>query len=419
MNDKLFKIYKYAVENNPFYRELYAETGCNFYNEVIFNANRDKLPIVKKSMLRDNVESILSSPYKQFPKYEDLSIIRSSGSTGEYLKIYWDKKDTVRSMLPSWIWRKKYYQITPLDKYISFHTVKHIGNKFIEDIVAIDEVNERHTSFSKINLDENRITSFFEYVNKYNPVWMHLQPSILTLLYQQIDDKNKTLPNSIMLIETTGEYFSKEIKNEMSKKLGIRIVDNYGCTETNYIACECPCGKMHILSDNVFVEIVDENSGVVKKNDYGNILVTSLHNHAMPLIRYDTGDIGRIEYGYRCNCGNMSPVLELKGVRNSHVIKCCNKNISSYVVLYAIEKINEQFNNAILQYKVTQKSMVELMLELVIDKKFLGWEDTISKSFIDYIPDSNLKNIKWNITYKDHIYPDSQTGKLQFFKSNI
>ena len=63
----------------------------------------------------------------------------------------------------------------------------------------------------------------------------------------------------------------------------------YGSEEINGIAYECPKHHMHVLEDNVFIE-VKTNKGIFRHGE-GEAIITNLNNFGMPLIRYNQGDV--------------------------------------------------------------------------------------------------------------------------------
>jgi hypothetical protein len=95
----------------------------------------------------------------------------------------------------------------------------------------------------------------------------------------------------------------------------------YACGElTAPIAFRFPdCGWFHVNSDAVIVEVVDLRSGEpVEEGTAGRIVVTDLLNTAMPIIRYDIGDVGAPGGGHRCPCGRATPRLQL--VARDHLL---------------------------------------------------------------------------------------------------
>lgn len=81
---------------------------------------------------------------------------------------------------------------------------------------------------------------------------------------------------------------------------------NYGLNEIGIVALRCPDGRYHVNSEHCIVEILDQDQQPCAPGKTGRIVVTALTNFAMPLIRYDSGDLG-VAAGGACPCGRTSP----------------------------------------------------------------------------------------------------------------
>ena len=61
------------------------------------------------------------------------------------------------------------------------------------------------------------------------------------------------------------------------------------------IALQCPSGGLyHLQSESVHVEILDEAGRPCAPGEIGRVIVSPLHNFAMPLLRYESGDYAPI-----------------------------------------------------------------------------------------------------------------------------
>ena len=90
---------------------------------------------------------------------------------------------------------------------------------------------------------------------------------------------------------------------------GVSLTDLYSCEEVGYIALQCPEHEhYHVQSEAILVEVIDDQNNSCKPGEIGRVIVTSLHNFAMPIIRYDIGDY--VEVGSPCDCGRGLPVIK-------------------------------------------------------------------------------------------------------------
>jgi phenylacetate-CoA ligase len=113
---------------------------------------------------------------------------------------------------------------------------------------------------------------------------------------------------------STAVALGQGLKGQLEKEYGCPVIDWYSTTETGPLAYSCPLGHgLHVLPHDVFVEVLDGRSEPVPEGERGEIAVTGGHNPYVPLLRYRTGDWGRMAFT-RCDCGELSPrILGLEG----------------------------------------------------------------------------------------------------------
>jgi phenylacetate-CoA ligase len=99
-----------------------------------------------------------------------------------------------------------------------------------------------------------------------------------------------------------------DARRDIAAAFGARVHNKYGSRECGDMACECPDGGLHIYTNNVAVEVVDDQGRPLAPGETGRLLVTLLGNTSFPLIRYEIGDIGALSAG-ACTCGLATPLL--------------------------------------------------------------------------------------------------------------
>ena len=98
----------------------------------------------------------------------------------------------------------------------------------------------------------------------------------------------------------------------------VPVFDTYSAGEFGALALQCPeHGHLHIQSENVLLEILREDGSACVPGEVGRVVVTDLHNFAMPLIRYAIGDYA--EVGEPCPCGRGLPVMRRIAGRSSNM----------------------------------------------------------------------------------------------------
>ena len=165
---------------------------------------------------------------------------------------------------------------------------------------------------------DREISDTYEYCAKRNPTYLQAGPTLLTALARYaLDHGRSDLRPELAL--TLGSVVTDEIRDIVRKGLGTKIIDRYSCEEAGYIAIQCPKhDHMHVISPVTLMEIVDDNGAPCGPGKPGRVLITSMQSYAMPLIRYEIGDIA--EWGEPCDCGITLPVIKKLWGRTRHLI---------------------------------------------------------------------------------------------------
>ena len=416
-NQNLSTLIEYAYRHVKYYHELFNKIGID---ASLIQSSEDliKIPILKKDTIQEQMTDFISDEYQKFPKNENVVIKRTSGSTGKYLKIYWDYKDDIKSLMPLWTLRSRLYGIDPKMKWCSFYSTRYEGNKIKPLLPKEVALNGRYMGFSKIGLTYKKIEDNYRDILEFNPDWLLLQPSIAYLMSQIVKEHNLPVPSNLKYIEMSGEYLFDNYKKQIEETFDVYTANQYGCNEANEIAYEFKCRNMHVIENNVIVEVLKDGKTVI--NEEGDIYVTSLKNFAMPFIRYQTGDRGILITDHNCSCKNKAPILKVNSGRSSDFLLLENgEKMNSYVLANIVEYTNENMSSAIKQFQITQTDINKFNVNLVVKSSYSGWKNAISECFLDNIQEEELKNAKWNFIFSDEICPDKNTGKFKYFINEL
>ena len=173
-----------------------------------------------------------------------------------------------------------------------------------------------------------------------------------------------------------GSSWAESIRERLEERLGIRVYDIFSLEELTGlgVACECEYRKgMHIQEDFFLAEILDTNTMLVlPAGAHGELVFTSLQREGIPLIRYRTMHIARINYE-KCQCGRtmarrdrlccgMDDTLLIRGnsVSVSHVeaALCALRDIeASYII-----RIREEHHIDVVDVYVESTAMTGALL---------------------------------------------------------
>lgn len=129
-------------------------------------------------------------------------------------------------------------------------------------------------------------------------------PSRVLRLAEMIEDMNLNPKTdlSIRKIFCVGEVLTSEKKRRIEEKWNAKVFVTYGMTETTSLASPCAEAKLHLCDYRYYFEVVNpETHKQVKDGEKGELVVTSLSNEALPLLRFRTGDLV-VKHNKNCNC---------------------------------------------------------------------------------------------------------------------
>jgi phenylacetate-CoA ligase len=176
-----------------------------------------------------------------------------------------------------------------------------------------------------------------------DPHYIQSHPGALLELVRASKRSGVRLPNLIDLT-SYGEHLSREAQAEIEDAWGVPVFNNYSSMEVGAIAIQCAeAGMLHINSENVICEIVDDQGHAVAPGQIGRVVITHLHNFASPFIRYAIGDYA--EAGAACSCGRTLPtIIQVMGrTRNALVLPNGDRifptRINSILALAPIKQI--------------------------------------------------------------------------------
>ncbi len=145
------------------------------------------------------------------------------------------------------------------------------------------------------------------WLEEQQPDYLMTYPSIAAELAKLVIAGENRL-TQLREVRTLGEVLTPEVRELCREAWSVPVSDVYSADEVGYIALQCPKHEhYHTLEEDVLVEILDEQNQACAPGQLGRVVVTSLHNFAMPLIRYELGDYA--EPGEPCACGRGLPVL--------------------------------------------------------------------------------------------------------------
>jgi len=181
---------------------------------------------------------------------------------------------------------------------------------------ATDQVFQTGPAVS-LNIREDVATQL-DWLVAEAPQYLLTHPSNLRSLLRLAAANGVVLPG-LKQVRTFGEMLPAETVARCREVWGAGVADIYSSEEIGVIAFQCPEGRYHVQAENLLLEILDEADKPLPPGQIGRLVITTLHNLAMPLLRYELGDYAA--FGAACPCGRSLPVLDRIVGRRRNMIR--------------------------------------------------------------------------------------------------
>jgi phenylacetate-CoA ligase len=332
---------------------------------------RSTVPILTKVELRKQSARLKASGLPQ--AHLPLKTIRTSGSTGIPVEI----GSTAITRL---VWSA-----------LSLREIAWRGRNFGKRLGAIryldrsdrEPLGTLAPSWPKLVSDHHRtgpfgiihvgfpIRELAEWLRAFNPHYLVTHPSVAAALMDELDAKPPALEEIIFVAEP----LPRELEARLKDAWGVRSAEYYSANEVGYIAFRCAeHDKLHIQSEALLVEILGEDGSLCRPGEAGRIVVTSLHNFATPLIRYELGDYATM--GEPCACGRALPVIEKVLGRVRNLVQTPDGRRYWPVALSRFRTIT-----AVRQFQYVQTAPDTIQLRLVLERALTEEEERQTAAF--------------------------------------
>ncbi|MFZ6030843.1 MAG: phenylacetate--CoA ligase family protein [Chloroflexota bacterium] len=281
----------------PYYAEQMRQFSGHFQDSPATYLTQ--FPILSKALLRQNFERLKSTDLGQRRWYENTS----GGSTGEPARFiqdrcYWDY-ETAAQML-SCEWAGQVYGEPALYLWGFAGDIAH-GQRGLK--WAVNRFIAHNDLVNAYRMTPSVMQSVVERLNHRPPRLIVAYANVIYELALFVERGRIPLRPQVAIL-TSGSTLHDFMREKVEAVFGCKIFDRYGSREVGDIACECEAhAGLHTFPWNCYVEIADDAGNLLPPGVEGNILVTSLVNFAMPLLRYQIGDRGVLSPDEACACG--------------------------------------------------------------------------------------------------------------------
>ncbi len=286
----------WAGERVPFYRNALAEAGVES-STLKSLEDLERLPFTRKTHLREHYPwGLFAVPQSQLAR-----IHASSGTKGKPTVVGYTRGDLE-------IWREVMARSLAAGGAEPGQLIQiAYGYGLFTGGLGFHDGAE-HMGLTVVPVSSGNTLRQILLLQDFRPQGLACTPSFAlhigeTMREQGVDPRSVGLRYGLL----GAEPWTEGLRRQIEALWGIHAVDFYGLSEIigPGVATECAEGRdgLHVNEDHFLPEVVDPGTGEpLPAGAEGELVLTCLTKRAMPILRYRTGDVTRLDFE-PCRCG--------------------------------------------------------------------------------------------------------------------
>ena len=402
--ERLKPLLQHAVATTDFWRMRFQQAGLA-PERIHSLADFGRLPLVTKADLRAQRQAMLSKAYRN----AQLHYKKTSGSTGTSVEVVVDddaqqfkRACTLRSdEWSGWRLGERVASVWGNPEYL-----KHGWRGWLRNALL-----ERRTYLDTLKMTSAAIEAYAAALRRRPPSLLFGHAHSLYLFANFLKSRGAAgiRPKGIISTAMVLHDWERRLIEDVFQ---CKVTNRYGCEEVSLIACECERHDgLHVNADGIYLEVLRPDGMPCAAGEPGMIVVTDLANRAMPVLRYQVGDMGVLS-DRRCPCGRGLPLLEkVEGRIADYVVTSRGEMISGI-------SLTENFAvmvPGIAQLQIVQEESERFLFRLVKGPEF-------GPRTLEMIGNLAVErfgpNTRYQCEFVDRI-PQEPSGKYRFCISKV
>ncbi len=411
---RLQNLLLHAWDTVPYYRQKWSALGIH---PLDIRSPKDfkELPVLRKQDIRQHFSELHSISYDR----QRLIHKTTSGSTGVPLTIAinnesmaWKRACTIRS--DGWSGYRLGGRVAKVwgnPEYQRQGWKGKIRNRLLDRAIYLDTRS----------VDDHQLSRFSKQLQQYPPslLFGHAHSLYLLALYMKKHPGKPVQPDGIISTAMILPDYQRQL---IEAVFGTPVTNRYGCEEVSLIACECEKHNgLHLNSDSLYTDVVESieqkqsSSKSLAENGSpspAHLCVTDLTNFAMPIIRYQIGDVVTCAPAEPCSCGRGLPQLaKIEGRSADYILTPTGKLISGI-------SLTENFAlliPGIAQIQLVQPELYSILLRIVLADGRCSVDEKLIEQLVQ---ETFGTQMRWGVEYRERIAQES-SGKYRFCISPV
>jgi len=395
--DRLLQILSHARSSCPFYEDRIPALASTQNIATTLSS----VPTLDKGELQRSANDMRSLRCEG-----PVSRKTTGGSTGEPVTIVKDRTATAYERAAMWL-AYGWFGVEMGDRAARFWGTPFTWKRRLTS--RIGDLCMNRIRFSAFEFDDHRLREYWNRLERFDPDYIHGYVSMLEQMARWVLHENAGARLTVKSVVATSEVLTDPQRRVIEKAFDAPVQVEYGCGEVGPISHECSAGRLHIMAPNLWVELLGPDGTPVPAGEIGEIVLTDLHNRAMPLIRYRVGDYGA--RGSACPCGRSFPVMEKVWGRAYDFVETPNgQRYHGEFFMYLFEDLRSR-GVPIQQFQVIQRTQDRLAILITCDQ-------TVGSSTVESIVRTLSRRLPDMNAYVQQVseIPRTPSGKMQVIK---
>ncbi len=340
----------------------HANANVAFYAKMD-SVNIADFPVVDKTLIKTSIAQFKAENFSD----KELIPITTSGSTGTPFTVFHDLNKKARNYADTIYYGKLGgYEIGTKLLYLKIWAKQKMSHPLVYRAQNIKPIDVIQLSDAQIKEILNEVTNskqkyaILGYVSALEQIIRYCNKNGISRIDGTVDG-----------IITMSEGLSTETKQQLAALFNTTVVSRYSNLENGIIAQQLrDDNRFHVNSASYYVEILAQDSDkIMPDGELGRIVVTDLYSYGMPMIRYDTGDLGAIQ--------RENGTVYLKSIegRKLDVLFDTQGNVISSYIMYK----NMWQYSEISQYQLIQTEKTQYIFKINCNGNFTKEEQLINE----------------------------------------
>ncbi len=360
---QLRRLLQHCIDFSPYYRDV-LQSHRILPDDIQSREDLARLSILSRREYQAQFDGIVSTSLPTGMQMRGL--LSTSGTSGVPIQI----RQTNQTQL-SWIACAlrdfQWSGVSPLGSLAAIRATGKVGDelRFLQRGVSLKNWGQPFADLVETGpshiMDVHQKPSLqLDWLASVNPDYLLSYPSNLAHLSQLKLDSCISLPR-LQIIQSVSEALTIDQQRLIESAFGVPVKNTYSAYEAGYIASPCPAGNgLHVHAENVLLEVLDSDHQPCQPGDVGRVVLTTLHNYASPMVRYEIMDEAVLG-PEACACGRGLPTIySVQGKRRPMMKLASGEMKNSTQLAIGLRKIGGMH-----QFQIIQTGINQLTIHIV------------------------------------------------------